>query len=89
MRTKIEGIEHFSKLMNFLSPRQFSNSTEVDEQTFKNYMSNFNYRRDWWGDCVLYKYKKKILGFIDKDTKKYYIKEINHDNRYYNPSGPQ
>lgn len=89
MKTQVEGLGHFSKTFRFLFREFVRDSVEVDEETFKNYMSNFNYLRDWWWDCVLYREGKyvpgfikfkdvsdlRILGFIVKATGKYYITE--------------
>lgn len=73
--TQVDGIEHFSKLMNYLFPELLSKFNEVDNEQFFSFVDKINYYRDWWSDCVLYKTKhnSKVVGIVQKTPRKFYI----------------
>lgn len=75
MKIKIDGIAHFSKLMNFLSCINICDYWEAAKEEFEEYIEDWNYHRDWWSDCVLYKDKHRdyIIGFVQKEPRKYFI----------------
>jgi len=77
MRTKIDGIQHFHKLMNHIGKSGFLSDKfiNVDKNTFINCMDQVPYMRDWWGDCILYVDQRaaneRIYGVVKFKTVKY------------------
>ncbi len=70
MKTKIDGIEHFKKLMNISIPKDI---VEVDES----YLNNVNFYRDWFNNVALIKrkYTDEIIAYQFEDGKLFARKE--------------